>query len=428
MSQYPPQAGPIPVQPLYALPVKAGRPGILTAVGIVSIVVAASSVLGGLVTVLWAFSIMMVSLAARIPRPPPPTTAPLLITPTTKPTTAPLIRVGANGLDDNNRAIVLDTIEQIRPLSEARHKQLDRLLAKCGKQMFPIVPGADLERTVRTSINDSGQTYSTDGNGADYFVLARGRLEINDTRALFDPLDGGEKIRVADDQPDEDATALTQPEIDAIVKKSQQLAKHKLTAAQVARWTQQLQDPSQTLFTPTGSANKTPAQLLNVMVQADGTAFLQTRTGFVNISGNGALLFSSTTWARGGLIRPPAIKVRHAATTMALIDSIGSLLLAVLLLIAGIMVLRQSPRGRMLHLMWAGLKILVVAIGIVGWIWLTNDLSKSLSQGMGAGSSVALGPMSRGLIALSIIALVYPLVLLVVMNLKSIREYYATAR
>jgi hypothetical protein len=432
MSQYPPPGvAPIPVQPLeYTLPVNPGRPGTITAIGIVSIIIASLSLLGGLGSALWSFSMLMISTAtARIPVAPPAPPPPAIISSTNPSSSAPSVRVTSNGFDDADRAIALDAMESVRPLSDARHKQMDKLLAKCGKQMFPVGNPRDLEKAVHNAINDSGQSYSSNGNGPDYYVLAGGRVEVRDERALFDPLDGSEKVRVADDEPDEEGNALSVAEVDALVKKAQQLAKQKLTPPQIATFTRELQDPNQALITATGNPGKSTPQLVNVMVQTDGSALFQTRTGFVNVAANGGLLFSSSSaarWAAGG--RGPPFKVNGAAATLALVDAIGGLLLAILLLIAGILALRQSARGRGLHLIYALAKIPLVILGAIGWWWLVNDMYKSMSSTMGVPMGGAFRSMAAVSTAFAVIACIYPIALLIVLNLKSVREYYASAR
>jgi hypothetical protein len=429
MSQIPPQVGPIPVQPLYALPVVPARPGIITAIGIISIVVAALSLLGGLVTALWSFSFLMISAVSSAAfTPPAPATAPAPML-TSQVTTAPSLRVTSSGFEEADRAIVLEAMESVRPLSDARHKQMDKLLAKCGKQIFPI-GNLKLYKAVTNAINDSGQSYSSNGNGPDYFVLAKGRIEVNDDRALFDPLDGGEKVRVADDEPEEDSNALTPAEIDAIIKKSQQMAQQKLTPQQIAGWTSELQDPNQSLFTSTNKPARTAQQLITVTVQPDGSAMFQTRTGFVSMAQNGGILFSSSTmtagWGRAG--GGPPIKINKGAAAMAMTDAIGGLLLAILLLIAGILALRQSPRARRLHLIYALIKIPLVIVGTIGWAWMMHDLMTSLSKTVGVAPMAGMRPMSTAMMTVGIIGCIYPIALLIVLNTRSVKEYYASGQ
>jgi hypothetical protein len=430
MSHYPPQGEPIPVQPLYAIPAVPNRPGIITAIGVISIVVAAMSMLGGLITVFYSISRMALAAMSSGPMPPTPVAAPSrppIVT--TQASTAPTVRVYENGFDDDQRPIVLDAIENVHPLSDLRHKQMDRLLAKCGKQMFPVGK-LNLEAAIKNGINDSGQSYSNTGNGPDYYVLSKGRVEVNDDRALYDPMDGGEKVRVADDEPEEDTNALSAGEVDALVKKAQQMAAQKLNPQQIAAWTQELQNPNQMLLTSTGKPAKTVLQLLRVTVQADGSALFQTRSGFVSMAQNGGVLFSTSSaagWAARSGKSP--FKVHPGAVTMAIVDAVGGLLLAILLLIAGILVLRQSPRARKLHLLYACIKIPLVILGVIGWTWIIHDVVSGIQQSVGAtASTAATKPMAGFTIAFAVVALIYPIALLIVMNTRSVKDYYASGQ
>lgn len=430
MSQYPPQGGPIPVQPLYAMPVVPRRPGIISAIGIISIVVAAMGLLGGLITVFYSISLMTLAAMSSASAAFSPTTMPSTSVVATQPSTVPSVRVYENGFDDDQRAMALEAMENVHPLSDVRHKQLDRLLAKCGKQMFPVGK-LNLETAVKNGINDSGQSYSNHGNGPDYYVLAKGRVEVNDDRALYDPMDGGEKVRVADDEPDDETNVLSAAEIDSVVKRAQKLARQKLTPQQLATWTQELQNPNQTLINSTGKPARTAAQLITVTVQRDGSAVFQTRTGVVSMSQTGAVLFSSSTGAMfaGAGGAGPSFKINHGAIAMVIVDAVGGLLLAILLLIAGILVLKQSPRGRKLHLIYALVKIPIVILGVIGWTWIIRDIVSAIQTSVGATAPMSSAkPMAGFTIAFAVVALIYPIALLIVMNTRSVKEYYASGQ
>jgi hypothetical protein len=225
-------------------------------------------------------------------------------------------------------------------------------------------------------------------------------------------------------------TATTTPaEIDAIVKKAQQMAVQKLNPQQIAAWTTELQNPNQLLFTSTNKPAKTAQQLISVTVQPDGSAMFQTRIGFVSMAQTGGLLFSTSSMAGwGGAAAGSPFKVNAGAAAMAMSDAIGGLFLAILLLIAGIMTLRQSPRARKVHLIYALLKIPLVIVGVIGWWLLMHDMMASLSNSVGAAAMSGMKPMTGVITAFAVVACIYPIALLIVLNTRSVKEYYASGQ
>lgn len=102
-----------------------------------------------------------------------------------------------------------------------------------------------------------------------------------------------------------------------------------------------------------------------------------------------------------------------------------SLALAIYLLVAGIITLRGSLNGRKHHLRWAIMKIPLVLIGsaIYGW-WMGSIMSGMWTSLPGAPmpSTMLMTLLYGG--GAAVMGLIYPIVALVLMNLKSAKDYY----
>jgi hypothetical protein len=120
--------------------------------------------------------------------------------------------------------------------------------------------------------------------------------------------------------------------------------------------------------------------------------------------------------------------ISRGTVVMALIDGVLGLLLAVFLLIAGIFVLRDSPRGRGMHLFYAFAKIPLAALGAVAsWMLYTQMMGPlATAPGTPVGAfSTAMGVTSA---VWACIACIYPLALFIVMSTRTVKAYYLERR
>ena len=102
-------------------------------------------------------------------------------------------------------------------------------------------------------------------------------------------------------------------------------------------------------------------------------------------------------------------------------ESLGSGLLAILLLVAGIMFLRGRPTGIKLHRIWAWIK-LPLAIG--GAIWFGLTIREWQFASAANPSSVGAASLLAG-VGLGLLSLAWPVIVLVVMRARSVREHFA---
>ena len=194
MPQPPTEFDPVPVQPLqYVMPpAYRGRPGLVTAIGVMSIIVAAISVMGSLFMGMQAAGIYMMSMmsssiaAGQARR--PPMVAPVPPAPPVPVNgAAPAQLVWPRGMDDRERLAMIKTLTQLRPMTPRRMSQLDTILVQAGKDM------------ATDHVTASGAMPATQSGekAPDYFDTTTGRLLVYDDRAVFFPANNSPAVRVS---------------------------------------------------------------------------------------------------------------------------------------------------------------------------------------------------------------------------------------
>lgn len=108
---------------------------------------------------------------------------------------------------------------------------------------------------------------------------------------------------------------------------------------------------------------------------------------------------------------------------LALGETAASVALAVLLLIAGILILRQHRLGRRFHLIFAWLKILLAISAGLAWGLLWSGI---LSQGGGPGGSSVRPESAIGIasVILFFTGATYPIALIIALRSRTVRDYY----
>src|SRR5215213_3811938 len=113
------------------------RPGILTAVGVVSIIVAGLSFLASVAGAFGAAAMLMMS---SITMPPMPATMP------TTARGSGVVVAESEGFDDDTIDGIIQVCDRRRALSEERSAHLKQLMAESGRRIFPV-PGGGLPTT-----------------------------------------------------------------------------------------------------------------------------------------------------------------------------------------------------------------------------------------------------------------------------------------
>jgi hypothetical protein len=317
------------------------RPGWITAVGVVSLCVAAA-------LLLFHFSAASVAFTVRVQNQ-------LTQTIFAGPAFAPPI-VAANGVGLPRREVdaVVDGLSRLRPLSEPRAAAVNRLASRHGRTMFRFTPITAAR--VAAGVSDSGQMFESGGTPADYFVLPEGRLEVDDSGAVYRP-DGGEALRSG---PETEGTGLTAEQAETFAAN---VAAH--TGATIPPAVRDglktaLQDPKQTLVNAASSLEVIDAQLDG----AGGIGVTPAAGVYFRMAADGSVI------AVGGatpvvIPPPPPTGPAHTAAGWLMLLSLLGLGAAILLIAASTFWLNGRPVGRRLMLLFVAISVpLAVATAI----------------------------------------------------------------
>ena len=360
---------PIPAQSLeplsYQVPAVSRRPGILTAVGIISIIVGCLSGLsscGGI-----ASSVMFLTMRNMTIPMPPARTVPGG-TRTSAASASPSVTIGGiehdvgdveNGLDASASNKVVFALGRLHPMTGGRRAHLTLLLKTHGKTMFPTLGAKSTSAEFRDAVTAGGLT----GDGANWYTIGTGRIEVNDQRALYRPSDGVEVAEAS-------TTGATSSATGGVTYANQ----------------------TNTINLTTGRVTSTTA--------------------------------GPTTAPMPVPIMP--FKIDPGTAILSISENTLSLGVAILLLVAGILVMRDSPKARRLHWIYVFVKIPLIAIAAVATAMMTVGMMSSFTpSGAGGGG---LFPNWIGLMQAlmgAAIALTYPLGLIFVLNSRSVRQFYA---
>src|SRR5688572_18489098 len=190
----------VPAQALqYDSPATGTRPGLITAVAVISIVIASLSGLASIVSGLQAvgyymMSIMTSSVAAAQAR-----SKTMTMSTTAGPVrvrqpgqAGGVIEVGPQGMSDPQRQAAVAALTKRQPLTPASKRQLDAILAAAGNS-FGVDEVTEAGIMPQTAKGDPPQAY---------FVTRAGRLEVFHDRATFFPSNGSQIVRVSAPPPD----------------------------------------------------------------------------------------------------------------------------------------------------------------------------------------------------------------------------------
>lgn len=441
-----PQQAPIPVQPLGYVPPAPTytRPGIITAVAVISIIVASLSLLFSAGSALYGFGMAVASGVSRTSSTSTTTVATTTPPPAAGQATSAGEDVDEDGMAKADRKTVVDAFASLHPLTDIRQKHLDALLELYGKKVLPLSGAALTPQAVRANVTDVGRFPSGTGKrsaGSDYFAVALGRFEIDDRHAVFYPVGAGDVLRasaVSDDagssedaDTTDDSTAahsaapapppgtfgspLTEKEVRQVIATIETNTGHKLNAAQAKALRGQLKTPGQMIFMPATTAGALSAQV-TASTWSNGTFVLITPTSSLTLPATGGVSLSSG-FGPGGSPFPNVM----TQAVVALICAGLSLLLAIFLLIAGIMATRNSPRARKLHLIYAYLKLPIGIADVAAGAWLWHSM---FSKFPGAGLSPTWSIATIVSIP-ALLGLLYPVALLIVMHTRTVKAYYS---
>lgn len=494
MSQYLPPHNPPPLPPpryaapywapmhapgagAYPVPVRTARPGIISAVAVVSILVASLSLVASMFTGFYGFWMFRISQAsAQINRGSGTSSTsiapPGLVRKGGGGTAAGAAKpvVGWEGMREKDRQTVAEALQTKEVIPPERLRQLDWILAQAGQQIFPTGPTGVSEERLLAAVVDHGAEPSANPDAPPplYFDTASGRLLLYDTSAVFRPnATGGRVVRSsapAAASPGEDtgnATSapgtaaggpdpfagdpndpfapnppsspagpnanvpgpggLTPAEVEQVLGAAQNAADGKLNPAQQTAIRQALDTPGQRLLT----RQQVWSPVSMVQMQPDGSAVVRLGSGFLVVDAQGQVQSNMSTLM-------PRLAIHPLSIALVVGESLASAALAVYLFVVAVLTLRDSPRGRRYHQVFAAIKIPLAITGGVAFAWLMTGLLSSLrtlNPGIGAGAPTArsVQVMTTLGIIMVVAGLIYPVALLIVLRSRSVRDYYNPA-
>ena len=432
---------PEPVYPVYpAAPLRSGRPGVINFIAITSIVIASLSIITGIGAGLMDFSfIMMSAVASSMPVPPAPVAA----------SSAMVVTGGAperlpfDGLAAADRQTYADGLQRVRTLTADQLEQLDEMLAEHGKTIAGSANAPSPDQLAATIAN-SGHMSFGDSTGSDYFVLSTGKLEISADRAVFFPTGGQPSIRsnavqLPAPQFGYAPTSLQPDQIRSILRTINDLNGAKIKSTQSKTLITTLQSPGRQIIVPTTDGTDPANEITSAVTLPDGMLELTTTHGSTTSSlscdASGSVVSqSSYSGSTGAMVTPPTIN--KTAGIAAVSATLAQFLLAIYLLVIGIMTLRFSPRGRLLHWIYVILKLplAIATAAATAWMWSTfmqSAVAVSATAGgpaaappPGAAASAASAGAMFGIVP-GVLGCIWPIVLIFVLLSKSVRMYYA---
>jgi hypothetical protein len=255
---------PLVVQPLeYSTPM-AGRPGIITAIGVISIVVGSLSLVNSLGCGAQMFFLTMMSrmtgggaapaatvAVASIPRP--------------------------FGMAEESRILVVDALGEIELLTEVQRLHLHSLLEESGARIFAVPSEALTADFVRNNVSSSGERPGRPDGPATFFVVGQGRVDISPSEATFVPTGGGMPVTAS--WTEAGSEGLSEAAIGAVIARIEQLAGQQLNEQQNEAMRELLEGSDQELI-DVGWPGQVEDQVNSAMMGGTGDFIIYTMEGW----------------------------------------------------------------------------------------------------------------------------------------------------
>jgi hypothetical protein len=422
-----------------------GRPGVIGALGVMSIVVASLGFLASLFSGCTGLMVMgTAQQAGRMGA----------VTVSSGQATAAPGGVGVDGLESRDRRVVVRALKSkmtVR-LTAERERQLDGLLAEHGGVIFHS-DGLN-QKGVVAHVEQAGRELAAEGKAsADFFALkagplvdAPGRIVLHDTYALYRSDDGATRLRV--DIADPDAASpqvtaympLTEGEAQAVANQVTALSNGKLNGAQAATLKGlMMSQANSNWISSTTNIPGLIAQVKSAVVRADGTVTVTFVAGEMTLGPGGELVGGIpgglAAAATGPTTAPammppftgPVIAANRTSYGLVILEAALSAVAAIFLLVVGIFVLRQSPASRWLLLVYAVVKTGLGVLGIVSLSWMMASLDASGADPYGMSKTLlaTLEGFTGAALVLACVGVLYPVaVLAVVLGSRTVRDYF----
>jgi hypothetical protein len=424
----PPNRAPIPVQPLsYAgrdVNDTGGRPGILVAMGIVSVGVGVLALIVNWWLYAPAKQIYEWSESPKVVAAPVSAPAPV---PQVTPHAGDYI--GAHGLRHSERERVIEAVERRGKLLSDRREMLDRLLADAGEEAFGRVGDSSLVEAPDVSRGSEGPDGK--GLGPDIVRTRLGTIEIQNQTATFKAAADGRSVSERFNTFIEGGAP---PHWSArVIDQALERAHRRNSSPSALQWGSIAAELSRRA--PRTAFQKWEIPELEITKNLGSGTFDGIMEGNEFwIMADGRLLFppAAADWdpATGApRIKPTQMPMllpipRWAAATL-LVDVWGSATLAMLLIVAGIGVMSEARWSGELHRIYAALKLILIVITVVASVAMLLSWERARQTAAERGLLLPTTASLTGRTILgAIIWAIYPVVVLLVLASLGVREYY----
>jgi hypothetical protein len=430
---YPP-AIPVPAQALvYSTPLPYRRPGIVTAIGVMAIIVGSLSLLAnfstgmgawGLVLLQQRMAMMSRAMAARAAAPVP---APL-------PSATPL-SVGEVG-------VAVNTLSPMLGLDGPHVRELDRMLRLHGREIFGGDEDVQLTGAAIREAVTLTRKMPRSGSQPAQFVTSEGIVQVYADRAVFTSADGrtiletsarhntdstratahaNTSVQITTIGPggvsvQSASTTLTPAQINSVVSAVKSAAPSPLNPAQVRSLQAELAKPNQLLVSVA-----TSRQVTTVIAPPGGNVTIVFNTGNMLALGPTGQVISS------GLPPMPKLNVNPGLVALVSLDAVLSGALAIYLIVVGIIVLRGSFVGPRLLRIYAWTKIPLAILAGVGVGMLMYQFYSGFSNmpGFAGANGASFGPLGTLYgIGLGLLGLAFPVGVLIALRSRTVRGYF----
>jgi hypothetical protein len=441
------------------------RPGIVTAIGVVGIIVASISLITGFVSGLMILGRYSISTAAANKARSMTSSAggigaSSIGGPATNPAGLPTPlelsqqEQAQRGQLEFRRDALARLFASLRPMTAQQQKNLAALLGQSADKMLPqnILQAAALSPTdLQEQVSSSGTLTPTrpDDPAPVYFELKTGRLEVFTDSAVFRPADGSPRLRasaapgamslaglqlaVKQSPPAPASSPTTNPttfyrsglneaEVATVLQTVQNVLSGQppntpLNGPQLATLRSELQNT----LPPIVDKNRAYAPLSLAQVQPDGSALLKLTNAVLVIDPSGTVT-QKFSMSIHEVVFDPVVGV------LLIGEFAGSTLLAIFLIIASIAVLRDYRRGAGLMWIYALLKVPVAIVGGVVFVWGVQQLVHSIAKLNSTASSSADEGFRTFGIVMTVLSCIFPVVLMIVLSTGTVRSFFAAQR
>jgi len=428
---------PTPVQALpYSIPVRYGRPGIITAIGVMCIVVACLSGITSFGSGVYSFGFFMLSRMSTIATRSAAISSASVSTAQTASLPGPL--------SAGDVGVAVNSLKSKLSLDGPLVRELDRLLRLHGREVLGGDDDTPLTAAIVDGLVQASGTFPSVAHSPAQFQTPQGVVVVYPDHASFTATHGSVTISTSARHHFDERSAVSTNTLDShtpsglsyhltstATLSSAQVAtvvaavtsiNTTLNGSQLASLQKELAKPNQILVTPAAAAPG-GRPVISSFAPQGGNAVIMFDTGSQLVLGPTGQVISS------GPPAFPKFNISGPLVVTLIADAIGSIALAIYLLVIGIQVFRASFRGQRLLKIYAWLKIPLALVAGTGLSLLGYQFAKGITvMAPYAGSAASTAPMTAGFVIwgciVAALGLAFPIGLLIALHSRTVKDYY----